>query len=165
MPRNLLRTSQLDDAYRLPQPDASFNTVLSAHLLEHLTRPEEAINEMVRVLRPGAPLVIVATRGNLAGQLIRLKWHHVPIRAESSSSVGCAAPAWKTSASTRSERFAGEPGGIMDWIGRPETADRHGGHGTSKITVMNEVSAAGFQVMRGPESWRGRTYAVMFRRP
>jgi ubiquinone/menaquinone biosynthesis C-methylase UbiE len=58
-----------------------------------------------------------------------------------------------------------EPGGIMNWIGRPETADRHGGHGTPKETVMREVTAAGFQLLRGPESWRGRTYAVLFRRP
>jgi ubiquinone/menaquinone biosynthesis C-methylase UbiE len=58
-----------------------------------------------------------------------------------------------------------EPGGIMNWIGRPETADRHGGHGTPKETVVREVTAAGFQIMRGPESWRGRTYAVLFRRP
>jgi ubiquinone/menaquinone biosynthesis C-methylase UbiE len=58
-----------------------------------------------------------------------------------------------------------EPGGIMNWIGRPETADRHGGHGTPKETVVREVTAAGFQLMRGPESWRGRTYAVLFRRP
>jgi ubiquinone/menaquinone biosynthesis C-methylase UbiE len=58
-----------------------------------------------------------------------------------------------------------EPGGIMNWIGRPETADRHGGHGTPKETVVNEVTAAGFQLMRGPESWRGRTYAALFQRP
>jgi len=58
-----------------------------------------------------------------------------------------------------------EPGGIMNWIGRPETAERHGGHGTPKGTVLKEVTAAGFQLIRGPESWRGRTYAVLFRRP
>jgi ubiquinone/menaquinone biosynthesis C-methylase UbiE len=58
-----------------------------------------------------------------------------------------------------------EPGGIMNWIGRPETADRHGGHGTPKETVVNEVTAAGFQLVRGPETWRGRTYAALFRRP
>jgi ubiquinone/menaquinone biosynthesis C-methylase UbiE len=58
-----------------------------------------------------------------------------------------------------------EPGGIMNWIGRLETADRHGGHGTPKETVVREVTAAGFQLVRGPESWRGRTYAVLFRRP
>jgi ubiquinone/menaquinone biosynthesis C-methylase UbiE len=58
-----------------------------------------------------------------------------------------------------------EPRGIMNWIGRPETADRHGGHGTPRETVVREVTAAGFQLMRGPERWRGRLYAVLFRRP
>jgi ubiquinone/menaquinone biosynthesis C-methylase UbiE len=58
-----------------------------------------------------------------------------------------------------------EPGGIMNWISRPETADRHGGHGTPKETVVREVTAAGFQLMRGPASWRGRTYGVLFQRP
>lgn len=58
-----------------------------------------------------------------------------------------------------------EPGGFMDWIGRSETTDRHGGHGTPKETVLEEVPEAGFELVRGPESWRGRTYAVLFRRP
>ena len=58
-----------------------------------------------------------------------------------------------------------EPHGIMNWIHRPETADRHGGHGSPKETVLKEVTAAGFQVLRGPEFWRGRTYGVLFRRP
>jgi len=58
-----------------------------------------------------------------------------------------------------------EPGGFMDWIGRPETADRHGGHGTPRETVVREVTAAGFQVLRAPEPWRGRTYGTLFRRP
>jgi len=58
-----------------------------------------------------------------------------------------------------------EPGGIMNWFGGSETADRHGGHGTPKETVVREVRAAGFQLLRGPETWRGRIYAVLFRRP
>jgi hypothetical protein len=57
-----------------------------------------------------------------------------------------------------------EPGGIMDWISRPQAADRHGGHGTPKETVIREVTAAGFELLLGPESWRGRTYAVLFTR-
>lgn len=67
------------DAHRLPQADASFDAVVSAHMLEHLARPAQAIAEMARVLRPGAELVIVATRDNFADRLIRLKWRHVPI--------------------------------------------------------------------------------------
>ena len=58
-----------------------------------------------------------------------------------------------------------EPGGLMDWIGRPQTAERRGGHGTPKEAVVKEVTAAGFQLAWGPERWRGRLYAVLFRRP
>lgn len=58
-----------------------------------------------------------------------------------------------------------EPGGIMDWIARPQTADHHGGHGTPRETVIAQVTAAGFRLARGPESWRGRLYAVLFTRP
>lgn len=67
------------DAHRLPHADASFDAGLSAHMLEHLAQPAQAIGEMARVLRPGAPLVIVATRRNLADAFIRLRWRHVPI--------------------------------------------------------------------------------------
>lgn len=57
-----------------------------------------------------------------------------------------------------------EPGGIMEWIGRPH-ADHRPGHGTPREIVVREVIAAGFQLVRGPEPWRGRTYGVLFRRP
>ena len=56
-----------------------------------------------------------------------------------------------------------EPGGIMDWLGHPES--RHGGPGTLKETVVKEVTAAGFEMIRDPQSWRGRTYGALFRRP
>jgi hypothetical protein len=58
-----------------------------------------------------------------------------------------------------------EPGGILDWIGKPATAERRGGHGTPKEMVVREVTAAGFELVRGPARWRGKTYAVLFRRP
>jgi ubiquinone/menaquinone biosynthesis C-methylase UbiE len=58
-----------------------------------------------------------------------------------------------------------EPGGILDWIGVPGTTKRHGGHGTPKETVVREVTAAGFELMGEPRRWRGKTYAVLFRRP
>jgi ubiquinone/menaquinone biosynthesis C-methylase UbiE len=54
-----------------------------------------------------------------------------------------------------------EPGGFLAWIGWPQAS----GHGTPKQTVMREVSAAGLRAVRGPESWRGRSYAALFRRP
>jgi predicted methyltransferase len=56
-----------------------------------------------------------------------------------------------------------EPGGIMDLIGHP--AGRHDGHGTPRAAVTEEVTGAGFELERGPATWRGRLYAVMFTRP
>ena len=68
------------DARQLPFPDDSFDLVVTAHMLEHLDDPEVALQGMARVLRPGAPLVVIATRGGLADGMIRLKWRHVPLR-------------------------------------------------------------------------------------
>lgn len=56
-----------------------------------------------------------------------------------------------------------EPGGILNWFEHAGGADR--GHGTLKETLIREVSAAGFALVRGPEPWRGRMYAALFRRP
>ncbi|MPZ59089.1 MAG: methyltransferase domain-containing protein [Rhizobiales bacterium] len=58
-----------------------------------------------------------------------------------------------------------EPGGIMNWIGIGHSAEPDRGHGTLKAAMVKEVTAAGFQLARGPVSWRGRTYAVLFTRP
>jgi len=49
---------------------------------------------------------------------------------------------------------------VYPFSSEDKTADRHGGHGSPKETVLKEVTAAGFQVLRGPEFWRGRTYGV-----
>jgi ubiquinone/menaquinone biosynthesis C-methylase UbiE len=58
-----------------------------------------------------------------------------------------------------------EPGGIMNWIGIGRSGGPDRGHGTLKATMVKEVTAAGFQVARGPQPWRGRMYAVLFTRP
>ncbi len=41
------------DAYDIPQPDASFDSVLCTAVLEHLEEPQRAISECYRLLRPG----------------------------------------------------------------------------------------------------------------
>lgn len=56
-----------------------------------------------------------------------------------------------------------EPGGLLDLIAPRDGPD--GGHGTRKETVVEEVTAAGFRLERGPEAWRGRMYAILFIRP
>jgi ubiquinone/menaquinone biosynthesis C-methylase UbiE len=47
------------DAERLPFATASFDLVISRHLLWTLPHPEAAIDEWIRVLRPGGRLVVV----------------------------------------------------------------------------------------------------------
>lgn len=43
-------------------------------MLEHLPEPSVGLHEMVRVLQPGAPLILVVTRPGLLGSLIQLHW-------------------------------------------------------------------------------------------
>ena len=55
-PYNPLRASVLD----LPFPDNTFGLVLSQAVLEHVTDPQRAVDEMVRVLAPGGLLYVEA---------------------------------------------------------------------------------------------------------
>jgi SAM-dependent methyltransferase len=41
------------DATRMPFPDASFDKVIAAEVLEHIPADQQALNEIARVLRPG----------------------------------------------------------------------------------------------------------------
>jgi ubiquinone/menaquinone biosynthesis C-methylase UbiE len=47
------------DAERLPFPSASFDLAISRHVLWTLPHPEAAIDEWMRVLRPGGRLVVI----------------------------------------------------------------------------------------------------------
>ena len=62
------------DVRTLPFADDFFDAVISAHMLEHLSNPLEGLREMYRVLRPGAPLMLVVTRRGLFGSLIQGYW-------------------------------------------------------------------------------------------
>ncbi len=52
-PHGTDRVDLVGTAYRIPAPDASFDTVLCTDVLEHLEEPAAALAEAVRVLRPG----------------------------------------------------------------------------------------------------------------
>ena len=66
----------LRDAKDLPFEENTFDAVIGAHILEHLDDPIAGLSEMVRVLKPGDPLVIVATRRGVPDALLRPKWRH-----------------------------------------------------------------------------------------
>ena len=62
------------DITRLPFDDGSFDLVMAGHVVEHLPAPEAALRELVRVLQPGAPLLLLTTRRSLLGALVQLRW-------------------------------------------------------------------------------------------
>lgn len=62
------------DANHLPLGDNTFDLVISAHMLEHLPNPKQGLQEMVRILRPGAPIVLAVTRPGLFGWWIEWHW-------------------------------------------------------------------------------------------
>ncbi len=62
------------DIRSLPFADESFDAVIFAHVLEHMAEPVETLREMVRVLKPGAPLIGSVTRKGLGQVLMSLRW-------------------------------------------------------------------------------------------
>jgi phosphatidylethanolamine/phosphatidyl-N-methylethanolamine N-methyltransferase len=55
------------DAENLEFPDASFDVVVAQYVVNTVPRPEVALDEFLRVLRPGGELVIVNRVGAAAG--------------------------------------------------------------------------------------------------
>ena len=64
------------DIRSLPFADDSFDAVIFAHVLEHMADPVETLGEMVRVLKPGAPLIGSVTRKGLGQVLMSLRWQN-----------------------------------------------------------------------------------------
>ncbi|MDA0786157.1 MAG: methyltransferase domain-containing protein [Proteobacteria bacterium] len=71
---DLRGTLCLGDIRELPYGDGIFDLVMSAHVLEHLADPNIALDEMIRVLKPGGVLVVCLTRRSLSGSFVNLKW-------------------------------------------------------------------------------------------
>jgi ubiquinone/menaquinone biosynthesis C-methylase UbiE len=65
----------LRDAKDLPFEDNTFDAVIGAHVLEYLDDPFAGPSEMVRVLKPGGPLVVVATPHGIPDAPWRPKWY------------------------------------------------------------------------------------------
>src|SRR4029077_15673916 len=54
------------DAELLPFAAASFDIAVSRHLLWTLPHPERAMDEWIRVLRPGGRLIVVDSQANVS---------------------------------------------------------------------------------------------------
>ncbi len=59
----------------LPYEDETFDLVMSAHVLEHLSEPVAALHELKRVLKPGGLLMACITRRSRLGAYVHWKWH------------------------------------------------------------------------------------------
>lgn len=72
-PRLLTRLiHDLNQAPRLPWPDATFDAVLCALSIEYLTQPLAVVAELARVVKPGAPCVITFSDRWFPPKAIRL---------------------------------------------------------------------------------------------
>lgn len=75
---------QVEDAYHLSFPDASFDAVFASNMLHLLFEPQTAVREMKRVLRPGGRLVLATfchaenLRSRMASLVIDLGGVHTP---------------------------------------------------------------------------------------
>lgn len=62
------------DICQLPWEDGTFDFVMAAHVIEHIPSPQQALHELVRVLQPGAPLLLILTKKSLLGALVQMSW-------------------------------------------------------------------------------------------
>jgi ubiquinone/menaquinone biosynthesis C-methylase UbiE len=69
-----LRTHWGDSRCLLPTRVGHFDLVMSAHMLEHCLHPQEEIKRLATLLKPGATLLVVATRPGFAARLLAMKW-------------------------------------------------------------------------------------------
>lgn len=69
---------RLGDMYRLPLPDAAFDTVLLQMVLHHAEDPVGALAEAARVLRPGGTLVAIDLAAHADTDAVRRLAHRWP---------------------------------------------------------------------------------------
>ncbi|HKH88194.1 MAG TPA: class I SAM-dependent methyltransferase [Acidimicrobiales bacterium] len=68
------------DAFGLPFPDASFDRVIAAEVLEHLPDDRTAMSELARVLKPGGRMAVTVPRygPEVVNWMLSDEYHNVP---------------------------------------------------------------------------------------
>lgn len=69
-------TLQIGNVLDLPFEDASFDVVMTAHVVEHLEDPFAGLSELLRVLKPGRPFIFVISRKGLVSPFLSLRWNY-----------------------------------------------------------------------------------------
>lgn len=59
------RIDLVSDITNIPAPDASFDAILCSEVLEHVPEPTHALDEFLRLLRPGGKLILTAPFASL----------------------------------------------------------------------------------------------------
>lgn len=73
-------TAGVGNALSLPFPDASFDRVIAAEVLEHIPADREAMSELVRVLKPGGTMAVTVPRfgPELVNWALSDDYHDIP---------------------------------------------------------------------------------------
>lgn len=80
-------TLRRGDVRRLPDADGTYDVVMAANVLEHLADVTAALKEMRRVLKPQGMLLVLATRRDLFGSLLRRREEKEPQTPDELSSA------------------------------------------------------------------------------
>ncbi|MBN1910274.1 MAG: class I SAM-dependent methyltransferase, partial [Pirellulales bacterium] len=72
------REDRLEDLAQLPWPNGVARTVICRGALEHVFEPRRAIDEMIRILKPGGILVVVSANELTPGGAMNRYWTITP---------------------------------------------------------------------------------------
>jgi SAM-dependent methyltransferase len=86
-PRDNLHFRSIDPTAPLPFPDASFDTVLSFQVFEHVTNGDSYLREIRRVLVPGGTLVLVTPDRSTRLLPLQRPWNRWHVKEYSADSL------------------------------------------------------------------------------